>query len=442
MDLQTRHITYLLDNYKFAEIKELLSDKKTTQPLYLFYFVVKDITPEIVEEVFDTDRLQDNFDLLYNVIQDTPDILRHSDYTRNMSTEDLQNTLFKYLIKYSNTVSFFTALIKMCVKYDNNTIKHLLEQSNISDELLVEAFTNVVHNIVEERSKDFYTNTERKHDNNYYKTIVSKVLDLFIELVYTIPKHLLVNVAYIYGRGYIMLFGTIVDDPKYLEILLKQKYRVSDNITNEYNFEIDTFIKQICDHIILSGSVEPFTKFMEIYNEHISSQDLYTAFYIKLFTIKDKHVLSQFKKIFLCYYDPYELEDKKELIEHMIWQNNHGALNMNSCAVYRELKLLGYKLEQHDFERHRLAILNVYTLKELIEHGIVYTKDMYNIKLEYNDVMSIYLLNKNNYIDDVKEFYTDLEKLTSFDCIEYQVEDNIVFKLFNNSITKSIIEYV
>ena len=54
--------------------------------------------------------------------------------------------------------------------------------------------------------------------------------------------------------------------------------------------------------------------------------------------------------------------------------------------------------------------------------------------------MKIYLVNKDDY-DNIRDFYSDLQLLTNRDYTDYNIEDNMLLNVMNDSVSRLIMEY-
>ena len=308
----------------------------------------------------------------------------------------------------------------------------MLKKSDVYPNTIIDAVSDRIYTDLYERYNTAFTLSDED-----MMTLIKEVredydrlLNVLIQCVDTIPDDRIYDVVRIYYRLSTYIFSEEkIYTYEQLDILLRKKYMFDETVDT-----VD-FYNMLYAMVINSGSEELFETFLNFYDEKLVEKDRYRYIYKQVLKISNRQVYKHFKKILLEYYNPEE--NRQETIDFIV----DNIYSVDIYNAFKELKKLGYKPVNKHYTVYINTMMKIYTLKELKNSGIVYNVDGIIQYISYTDVLQIYMLNRADYKDNIEDFYKDIEMLTKQDYRYYEIENNVLIDVVNDSITNIVIEY-
>lgn len=309
----------------------------------------------------------------------------------------------------------------------------MLKKSDVYPNTIIDAVSDRIYTDLYERYNTAFTLSDEYMMMTLIKEVredYDRLLNVLIQCVDTIPDDRIYDVVRIYYHLSTDIFSEEkIYTYEQLDILLKKKYMFDETVDT-----VD-FYNMLYAMVINSVSEELFERFLKFYDEKLVEKDRYRYIYKQLLKISNRQVYKHFKKILLEYYNPEE--NRQETIDFIV----DNIYSVDIYNAFKELKKLGYKPVNKHYTVYINTMMKIYTLKELKNSGIVYNVDGIIQHISYTDVLQIYMLNRADYKDNIEDFYKDIEMLTKQDYRYYEIENNVLIDVVNDSITNIVIEY-
>lgn len=442
MSIDTKKLLKLISEQKFSQIQS----KSQLLPVYAFYYILSSVDVKIFNTTFPEDILYN----VYSLIEKKPSLFTTSKQTRSLYKENLQDIVLDY-IQTHQPKEFTKNLVKIYIDYNNNTAFDILTQNY--EQKIDDHISYAINTLPQIRFNTENTFSKQTTDKMFLmiKRCLNLIIPYFDSIEHDFQPQYDVLSYIIQCMGIAIINSDNIFTRKYVEFLLTKPHKLSTK--NLY---------YLTTVVVSSEQPELFETFLEYYIKSITEQIIYENIYRTMLDIGSRSVFREFRKILSRYYDILPTNEFMEILtsDYLNYKNHINR--------FEELRRFGYSIEEREYIAYEKSILQVYPMKELIHTTQVIkaldrrsywtTQNIENIKFikkvdsrhkettekqkeyTYNDVMKIYLLNREEY-DTIQEFYRDLKILTGRDFVKYNIENDTLLRLLKTDITKIIVEY-